>query len=92
MEILSSREIFELLGKKPSVIYKSLFNIRRISVKRKLSLVAACLNDQKAIDAGEDDPKDRNRVIKAIGKDLARLEAKIRIQELNNESNRSETP
>ena len=83
-EIPTSRKIFELLNQSPFSIYNTIFSVGRISIKRKISLAAACLNDQKMIDAGKDDPKDRNRVIKMIGRDLARLEAKIRIKELEN--------
>jgi len=73
--------IYQLLDLSPEEVYKSLFTMRGITIKNKLSIVASCFNDQKEIDIHSKDPKDRNRTIKKAAQSLATLVAKTRIKD-----------
>lgn len=76
--------LYSLLGKSPMETYVCVFNLRNIPIRKKLSLVAACFNDQKTIDLENNDPLDRNRVIKSITKSIEKLVATLRIKEMEN--------
>ena len=58
----------------PEDIFKSLYSLRGISVKDKISLAAACLNDGRAILREHNDPLSRTLVILKL---IHRLEKSV---------------
>ena len=72
-------EVYNLLNYDPYLVYEQVFNIRGISIKKKLTIIASCLSDQRYITLAGTDPKNRQYTIKQAAKDLEKLAAKIRI-------------
>lgn len=73
------REIYNLLNLSPEEVYNRVFDLRGITIRNKLSIIAGCLNDNKSVSLEGKDPKDRNRSIKKAGQSLQQIVAKNRI-------------
>lgn len=68
--------LYAMQNESPKKIYQDIFNMSNITIRNKISIIASCLNDQKAIDNNEDDPKDRKRALKKAAQSLEQLIAK----------------
>ena len=60
--------IYTLLRLCPEDVYNKIFKIRGITIRNKISIVAATLKDQKFLESKKIDMKTRNRLIKRAAK------------------------
>ena len=63
----------ELLQLQPQEVYNKIFRMPYITIRRKIAISAACLNDQKVILFEDFDQKSRNLKIKLAILDLENL-------------------
>ena len=75
--------IYELLKFSPVDVYHKILDMRGMTIRTKISICAACLNDIKAIHTSGKDPKSRTIKIKKAAQSLEIHEAKKRIKDLD---------
>jgi len=63
----------ELLQLQPQEVYNKIFRMAYITIRIKIAIAAACLNDSKVITFEDYDPKSRNIKIKIAINDLENL-------------------
>jgi hypothetical protein len=63
-------QLVNIVREDPAEIYNKIYNMRGISTRSKISIIAACLNDQKSIDLHDKDLETRYHVIYRIIKSL----------------------
>lgn len=71
-----SNPIYYLLDVKPQTVYIELFDMRHITNRLKLKIIAACLSDEKSIQLNGIDPKARNNKIHEAALSLDKVIAK----------------
>lgn len=86
LEVNTIKELYSLVNKPSHEVYKKMFQIKKITIRTKLSIVAACLNDQKFYDNDRPDPKTRNGRLKKAAQSLEVLVAKKCISNMQEES------
>lgn len=74
--------IYTLLRLCPEDVYNKIFKIRGITIRNKISIVAATLKDQKFLESKKIDMKTRNRLIKRAAKSLEEYVAKYTIKNM----------
>jgi hypothetical protein len=68
--------IYELLPLKPTSVYEQIYHMRHITVRLKMKIILACLNDQRDLELNGIDPNTRNDKILAAAKSLDKIIAK----------------
>jgi hypothetical protein len=65
--------IHDLIDKDPFFVYTEIYNMRHITIRLKLKIISACLNDQKNIFLHKIDYKTRNSKIYDAAESLDRV-------------------
>ena len=68
--------IYDLIDKNPSFVYTKIFSMRHITIRIKLKIISACLNDERIITLEGSDPLTRNQKVIDAAKSLDKIIAK----------------
>lgn len=62
--------IDKLIDKPAEEVYRRLFNIRHVPLKKKIKIIEACLSDKKNLDLNDHDPNYRSYLLKIASESL----------------------
>ena len=68
--------IYALLDRYPAYVYFQIYGMRHITIKMKMKIILACLNDEKEFILNKIDPKTRNEKILLAAESLDKIIAK----------------